>query len=195
MISAARNRPQAFRNRVAQMASHLSTSTNGALKQFNIRDLPKSNNFTSKLPADQQYPTPQSSHNEERRKLGPRLVKNAAFTYVRPETFEKAELVGVSKTALKDLALDPASIQEDDFKETVAGQKIITIDGEPKDGDVYPWAQCYGGTTEGRWQDTILAICRRTSGSAEQHPRVRRERGAQLAQNSDYEGAQSHADT
>jgi uncharacterized protein YdiU (UPF0061 family) len=151
MISAVRNRPQAFRNRVAQMSSHLSTSTNGASKQFNIRDLPKSNNFTSKLPADQQYPTPQSSHNEERRKLGPRLVKNAAFTYVRPETFEKAELVGVSKTALKDLAIDPASVQEDDFKETVAGQKIITIDGEPKDGDVYPWAQCYGGYQFGSW--------------------------------------------
>ena len=127
------------------MASHLSTSTNGASKQFTIRDLPKSNNFTQKLPTDQQYPTPQASHNEDRRKLGPRLVKNAAFTYVRPEIFEKTELVGVSKTALKDLAIDPASIKDEDFADTVAGRKIVTIDGEPKDGDVYPWAQCYGG--------------------------------------------------
>ena len=135
------------------MASHLSTSTsaNGASKQFNIRDLPKSNNFTRKLPADQQYPTPQASHNEDRRKLGPRLVKNAAYTYVRPEIFEKTELVGVSQTALKDLAIDPASTKEEDFKDTVVGRKIITIDGEPKDDDVYPWAQCYGGYQFGSW--------------------------------------------
>lgn len=133
------------------MASHLSTSTNGASKQFNIRDLPKSNNFTQKLPTDQQYPTPQASHNEDRRKLGPRLVKNAAYTYVRPEIFEKTELVGVSQTALKDLAIDPASTKEEDFKDTVVGRKIITIDGEPKDDDVYPWAQCYGGYQFGSW--------------------------------------------
>lgn len=153
MIAAVRNRPQAFRNRVAQMASHLSTSTsaNGASKQFNIRDLPKSNNFTQKLPTDQQYPTPQASHKEDRRKLGPRLVKNAAYTYVRPEIFEKTELVGVSQTALKDLAIDPASTKDEDFKDTVVGRKIITIDGEPKDDDVYPWAQCYGGYQFGSW--------------------------------------------
>lgn len=118
------------------MASHLSTSTNGASKQFNIRDLPKTNNFTQKLPSDQQYPTPKSSHDEERRKLGPRLVKNAAFTYVRPESFENTELVGVSATALRDLAIDPASTKEEDFKDTVAGNKIVTIDGEPKDDEL-----------------------------------------------------------
>jgi uncharacterized protein YdiU (UPF0061 family) len=147
MISALRNRPQAFRTRVAQMAGHLSTNS----KQFSIRDLPKSNNFTQKLPADAQYPTPTASHNEDRLKLGPRLVKNAAFTYVRPESFEKTELVGVSKTALKDLGIDPESVQDEDFKDTVAGKKIVTIDGEPKDEDIYPWAQCYGGYQFGSW--------------------------------------------
>lgn len=133
------------------MTSHLSTSANGASKQFNIRHLPKSNNFTQKLPPDQQYPTPLDSHEEDRQKLGPRLVKNAAFTYVRPESFEKTELVGVSATALKDLAIDPASVKDEDFKDTVAGTKIITVDGEPKDDDVYPWAQCYGGYQFGSW--------------------------------------------
>lgn len=147
MISALRNRPQAFRTRVAQMAGHLSTNS----KQFSIRDLPKSNNFTQKLPADAQYPTPTASHNEDRLKLGPRLVKNAAFTYVRPESFEKTELVGVSKTALKDLGIDPESVQDEDFKDTVSGKKIVTIDGEPKDEDIYPWAQCYGGYQFGSW--------------------------------------------
>ena len=129
------------------MAGHLSTNS----KQFSIRDLPKSNNFTQKLPADAQYPTPTASHNEDRLKLGPRLVKNAAFTYVRPESFEKTELVGVSKTALKDLGIDPESVQDEDFKDTVAGKKIVTIDGEPKDEDIYPWAQCYGGYQFGSW--------------------------------------------
>jgi len=147
MISALRNRPQAFRTRIAQMAGHLSTNS----KLFSIRDLPKSNNFTQKLPADPQYPTPTASHNEDRLKLGPRLVKNAAFTYVRPESFDKTELVGVSQTALKDLGVDPASVQDEDFKDTVAGKKIVTIDGEPKDEDIYPWAQCYGGYQFGSW--------------------------------------------
>jgi uncharacterized protein YdiU (UPF0061 family) len=147
MISTLRSRPQAFRTRVAQMAGHLSTNS----KQFTIRDLPKSNNFTQKLPADAQYPTPTASHDEDRSKLGPRLVKNAAFTYVRPESFDKTELVGVSQAALKDLGIDPASVQDDDFKDTVAGKKIITIEEEPKDEGIYPWAQCYGGYQFGSW--------------------------------------------
>ncbi|KAL1582385.1 hypothetical protein WHR41_08899 [Cladosporium halotolerans] len=137
------------------MASHLSTSTNGASnassKRFNIRDLPKSNNFTQKLPPDEQYRTPTASHNEERKKLGPRLVKNAAYTFVRPDPFEETELVGVSQTALKDLGIDPESTKEKDFKDAVSGNKIITFDGEPKDSDIYPWAQCYGGYQFGSW--------------------------------------------
>lgn len=151
MINAIKNRPQAFRNRVAQMASHLSTTANGGSKQFSIRDLPKSNVFTRNLPTDEQYPTPKASHDEERRKLGPRLVKNAAYTYVRPETFENTELVGVSRTALKDLGIDPESVKDEEFKDTVSGNKIITIGEEPKDDDVYPWAQCYGGYQFGSW--------------------------------------------
>lgn len=83
--------------------------------------------------------------------MGPRLVRNAAYTYVRPEPFEKTELVGVSRTALKDLGIDPKSVEEEDFKDTVSGNQIITIDGEPKDGDIYPWAQCYGGYQFGSW--------------------------------------------
>lgn len=133
------------------MANHLNTTNGTQSRQFSIRDLPKSNNFTQKLPPDGQYPTPTASHNEERLKLGPRLVKNAAYTYVRPEPFEKTELLGVSRTALKDLGIDPESVEEVDFKDTVSGNKIITIDGEPKDGDIYPWAQCYGGYQFGSW--------------------------------------------
>ena len=86
------------------MASHM--STNGSRQTFSIRDLPKSNNFTQKLPSDSQYPTPASSHSAERQKLGPRLVKNAAYTFGRPDPYEKTELVGVSQTALKDVGID-----------------------------------------------------------------------------------------
>lgn len=120
---------------------------------FSIRDLPKSNNFTQKLPPDSEYPSPSVSHAAERAKLGPRLVKNAAYTFVRPEPFKKSELVGVSKAALKDLAIDPSTVESEDFKDTVAGNRIITVDAdkEPGDDDVYPWAQCYGGYQFGQW--------------------------------------------
>lgn len=119
---------------------------------FSIRDLPKSNNFTSKLPADAEFPTPAASHRAERKALGPRLVRNAAYTYVRPEPFSQSELVAVSKAALRDLAIDPASVTTDDFKKTVAGEHIVTLDvDEPSDKDIYPWAQCYGGYQFGSW--------------------------------------------
>ncbi|KAK4580407.1 hypothetical protein LTR86_000610 [Recurvomyces mirabilis] len=136
------------------MANHLSSShNNGSQQTFSIRNIPKSNNFTLKLPPDPQYPTPGASHKEVRIKLGPRLVRDAAYTYVRPESFEKTELVGVSKAALRDLAIDPSTTETEDFKDTVAGEKIITLeDGqEPRDKDVYPWAQCYGGYQFGQW--------------------------------------------
>jgi len=136
------------------MANHLSTgSKDGAQSTFGIRDLPKSNVFTQKLPPDEQYPTPASSHSADRSKLGPRLVRNAAYTFVRPDPFNKSELVGVSKAALRDLAIDSATVEAEDFKDTVAGKKIITLeDGkEPRDDDLYPWAQCYGGYQFGQW--------------------------------------------
>ena len=152
-------RPQAFnigsQLRLAQMANHMSNGpTNGGeQKNFSIVDLPKTNTFTRKLPADAEYPTPADSHKAERSKLGPRLVKSAAYTYVRPDPIVKPELLGVSKTALKDLAIDPESVDTEDFKETVAGNRIVTLeDGkEPEDEGIYPWAQCYGGFQFGQW--------------------------------------------
>ena len=141
------------------MASHMANGqTNGHTngehqKTFSIVDLPKTNTYTQKLPPDEEYPTPSSSHKTERKNLGPRLVKNAAFTYVRPDPIQNPELLGVSKAALRDLAIDPASVESNEFKETVAGNRIITIDGkdEPSDDDIYPWAQCYGGFQFGQW--------------------------------------------
>ncbi|KYG42777.1 hypothetical protein M433DRAFT_157509 [Acidomyces richmondensis BFW] len=139
---------------MARMADYLSNGTaNSSHQGFSIRDLPKSNNFTLKLPPDPQYPTPAMSHKEERNNLGPRLVREAAYTFVRPDPFENTELAGVSKAALRDLAIDPATIETEDFKDVVAGKKIITIENGqiPREGDIYPWAQCYGGYQFGQW--------------------------------------------
>lgn len=135
------------------MASLVNAQPSDDQKTFNLSDLPKTNTFTQKLPADQEYPTPAASHKAERTKLGPRLVRNAAFTFVRPDPIEKPELLAVSKAALKDLAIDPAIVETDEFKEVLSGNKIITLeDGkEPDENGIYPWAQCYGGFQFGQW--------------------------------------------
>jgi len=132
-------------------------------KLFTIQDLPKTNNFTSHLPPDPAYPTPADSHNADRAKLGPRLVKNALFTYVRPEPTSNPELLSVSPAALQSLNIDPVTINAPDFIDTVSGSKILIHDDsefQPNDQEseetqqkkiIYPWAQCYGGYQFGQW--------------------------------------------
>ena len=116
-------------HRVTQMASHLSNGqTNGVHTGTSIRDLPKSSTFTSRLPADQDFPTPTSSHKTPRNEIGPKLVRNALFTYVRPETNEDPKLLGTSKRALKDLGISEDDVKTQDFLDTVSGNKILTWD-------------------------------------------------------------------
>jgi len=149
-----RAQSQVVSSRTVRMAGHLShCAVNGSYQGFSVRDLPKSNNFTLKLPPDPQYPNPATSHKEERKNLGPRLVRGAAYTFVRPDSFEKTELAGVSKAALRDLAIDPAAVETEDFKDVVAGKRIITVEAgkTPEESDIYPWAQCYGGYQFGQW--------------------------------------------
>lgn len=154
------------------MAAHI--SSNGHMsgvydshtqndKTFSLKDLPKSNVFTSTLPPDPEYPTPAASHSAERKNLGPRMVKNALFTYVRPEPPKTSELLAVSPAALRSLAIDPSTIDSQEFKDVVAGNKILTWDeestsaskekpeGEQRKEQLYPWAQCYGGYQFGQW--------------------------------------------
>lgn len=76
------------------------------------------------------------------------MVKGALYTYVRPEGSDKAELLGVSKRAMKDIGLKEGEETTEEFKELVAGNKIMW-DSETKEG-IYPWAQCYGGTLDER---------------------------------------------
>jgi serine/tyrosine/threonine adenylyltransferase len=115
---------------------------------FTLADLPKSNNFTSKLPPDPAFPTPKDSHDAPRLALGPRMVRDALYTFVRPIPVDQSELLGVSPRAMEDIGLKPRETETQDFKDLVAGNKIFWTE---KDGGIYPWAQCYGGWQFGSW--------------------------------------------
>ncbi|KAF2182863.1 UPF0061-domain-containing protein [Zopfia rhizophila CBS 207.26] len=139
--------------RLAQMAAHLDTndSTNASNgTSHTLSFLPKSNVFTSNLPADPAFPTPSDSHSAPREKLGPRLVKEAIYTYVRPEMTKSPEVLCVSSRALQDLGLNREEAETDEFRQVFAGNKILTWDDETKEG-IYPWSQCYGGYQFGQW--------------------------------------------
>ncbi|KAJ6001787.1 hypothetical protein N7499_002349 [Penicillium canescens] len=131
------------RNRLSQMASHFPSGAGVSLVE-----LPKSNNFTSKLPPDPAFETPEISHKAPRESLGPRMVKGALFTYVRPEPTDAPELLGVSPKAMKDVGLKPGEDQTAQFKALVAGNEFWW---DEEKGGVYPWAQCYGGWQFGSW--------------------------------------------
>ncbi len=136
-------------HRLAKMASHINTSTS-ASNGATLKDLPLSWNFTSKLPADEAFPTPAISHKTPRENIGPRMVKNALFTWVRPEESKDPELLAVSAAALCDLGIDPAESKTEDFRQLVAANKLLGWDAEKLEGG-YPWAQCYGGWQFGSW--------------------------------------------
>lgn len=123
---------------VAEAAKSISSFVGVAIK-----DLPKSNVFTQSLPSDPQFPTPTESHKASRRELGPRRVRGALYTYVRPEERKNAELLAVSHRAMRDLGLKEGEDQTHEFKELMAGNKIEWK--EETGTGIYPWAQCYGG--------------------------------------------------
>ncbi|KAI9923679.1 hypothetical protein MW887_008412 [Aspergillus wentii] len=119
------------------MASHFSNASAGV----SVAELSKSNVFTTKLPPDPAFETPESSHGAPRETLGPRLVKGALYTFVRPETAEDTELLGISPKAMDDLGLKPGEEHTAQFKSMVAGNEIFWSE---QNGGIYPWAQCYG---------------------------------------------------
>ena len=144
-------------SRLAQMSSHVTNGqSNGIHTQtgHSIRDIPKSSTFTSRLPTDPDFPTPSSSHKTPRNEIGPKLVKNALYTYVRPETNDSPELLAVSPAALRDLGIRQGDEDTQDFRDTVSGNKILTWDEEREEG-IYPWAQCYGGFQFGSWASQL----------------------------------------
>ena len=143
-------RPQVPLPHLAQMISLFSNGhSNGTSAGVSLQDLPKSNIFTSNLPPDSEYKTPTDSYKAPRGDLGPRMVKGALYTYVRPEETKDPELLGVSSTAMKDIGLKEGEEKTEDFRDLVTGNKIFW-DGSTEKG-VYPWAQCYGGWQFGSW--------------------------------------------
>lgn len=138
------------------MASQLANghSNGNSSAGVSLKDLPKSNNFTSHLPPDPEFPTPIASHHAPRGKLGPRQVRGAAYTFVRPENFEDPELLAVSARALKDIGLKEGEEDTEDFKGMTSGNKLIAWDEATEEG-IYPWAQCYGGWQFGQWASQL----------------------------------------
>ncbi|TVY84881.1 UPF0061 protein [Lachnellula suecica] len=134
------------------MAAHLSNGhANGSsYAGTSLADLPKSWTFTSSLPPDPRFPTPADSHKTPRGEIGPAQVKGALFTWVRPEESKEPELLAVSSTALKDLGIKEGEEKTEEFKATVAGNRLLGWDAEKGEGG-YPWAQCYGGWQFGSW--------------------------------------------
>ncbi|KAL8996183.1 MAG: hypothetical protein Q9169_004249 [Polycauliona sp. 2 TL-2023] len=114
-----------------------------------LQDLPKSDTFTSNLPPDPEFQTPKASHDAPRQDLGPRMVKGALYTYVRPEETSDPELLGISSVALRDIGLQRGEEDTAEFKALVAGNKIYWDPSTEK--GIYPWAQCYGGYQFGSW--------------------------------------------
>lgn len=131
---------RAIQTRLGQMAQQFSTTS--GVPGLSLAEIPKSNVFTSKLPADPAFETPEASHQAPRQTLGPRAVRGALYTYVRPEPAEGPELLGVSPRAMRDIGLRPGEESTEQFKALVSGNQIWWNE---KDGGIYPWAQCYGG--------------------------------------------------
>src|SRR5436190_3598416 len=128
MLQNLHHQSRVLQTRLIQMASQLSNGPyvgNGKPGRMSLANLPKSNVFTSKLPADTAFETPESSHNASREALGPRIVKGALFTYVRPEPADEPELLGVSPQALRDLGLKDGEEKSQEFRDLVAGNKIF----------------------------------------------------------------------
>ena len=137
--------------RLRQVMAHLCLDASQPKGEHTLQSLPKSNVFTQNLPPDPAFPTPEDSHEAPRQTLGPRMVKEALYTYVRPDPQGESEVLGVSQHALRDLGLKEEEAQTDEFKQLVSGGKILTWDPEKPDEGIYPWAQCYGGYQFGQW--------------------------------------------
>lgn len=152
------HRPLTSYLRLGQTTAHMSTAvnggatngaSNGAYSGSSLANLPKSSNFTDSLPSDPAFKSPLDSHNAARQELGPRMVKGALYTYVRPEEVKDPELLAISPAAMKDIGLKEGEENTEEFKAAVAGNRIFW-DKITRSG-IYPWAQCYGGYQFGSW--------------------------------------------
>jgi uncharacterized protein YdiU (UPF0061 family) len=84
------------------------------------------------------------------------MVKNAIYTFVRPENTQAPELLAVSPAGMRDLGIKEGEETSAEFLQTLAGNMIISLEDDGPEADipndaVYPWAQCYGGYQFGQW--------------------------------------------
>ncbi|KAF5510675.1 UPF0061 protein [Colletotrichum siamense] len=143
--------PNAFtKPLMAAQLSNGSATTASGHGRLPLAELPKTWHYTSSLPADSTFPTPADSHKTPRDQITPRQVREAAFTWVRPEKAENPELLAVSPAALRDIGIKEGDEETEEFKQTVAGNRLHGWDEEKLEGG-YPWAQCYGGFQFGQW--------------------------------------------
>jgi len=115
-----------------------------------LEELPKTWHFTSSLPHDPFFPTPKASHDTPRDQILPRMVRGALYTWVRPQSVQNPELLGISPAAMHDLGIKDGAEKMDEFIQVVCGNRLLGWDEEKKEGG-YPWAQCYGGFQFGSW--------------------------------------------
>lgn len=139
--------------RLALMTAHLSngSATKGThYAGASLADLKKSWTFTSSLPPDPKFPTPAISHKTPRDDIEPRQVRGALFTWVRPEEAKEPEVLAVSPAAMHDLGIKEGEEKTEEFRQLVAGNRLLDWDEEKGEGG-YPWAMCYGGWQFGSW--------------------------------------------
>lgn len=135
------------------MTAHISNGTAASGPHYSgmtLADLPKSWTFTSSLPPDPKFPTPAVSHKTPRDDIEPRQVKGALFTWVRPEEQKDPELLCFSPAAMRDLDIREGEEKTEEFRQLVAGNRLLGWDEEKGQGG-YPWAMCYGGWQFGSW--------------------------------------------
>ncbi len=118
-------------------------------KMQTLSSIKKSHVFTANLPPDPAVPSPQAAAENPKITHTPRQVRNALFTYVKPQPNEESEVLAVSSVCLEDLGLDPAEANTAEFKALVSGNDV------PYYREHHPWAQCYGGWQFGSWASQL----------------------------------------
>ena len=89
------------------------------------------NRFVESLPGDPKL--------ENRR----RQVKNACYSLVKPSPASEPKLIAVSHEMLRELDLDPHSIDAETLAQVLSGNRLLP--------QMQPFAMCYGGHQFGNW--------------------------------------------
>lgn len=117
------------------------------LEMSTLANMKKSCVFTTNLPPDPAVPTPEAADENIKLTQTPRQVRNALFTYVKPQKNTNYEVLATSPACFDTLGLDRTEADSQAFKDLVSGNG--TLEG------IHPWAQCYGGYQFGQWASQL----------------------------------------